>query len=101
MSRPLLGRSGVPIPVGAIFSSVTLPYRLRGPSSLLFNGYRGSFPGVKRPGREADHSPPSSVEVSGAAPHLPPYGLMTWTGTASPLYFFGVCLSTKSVAQII
>jgi hypothetical protein len=26
-------------------------------------GTRGSFPGVKRPGREADHSPPSSAEV--------------------------------------
>jgi hypothetical protein len=26
-------------------------------------GTRGSFPGVKRPGREADHSPPSSSEV--------------------------------------
>jgi hypothetical protein len=26
-------------------------------------GTRGFFPGVKRPGREADHSPPSSVEV--------------------------------------
>jgi hypothetical protein len=26
-------------------------------------GIRGSFPGVKRPGREADHSPPSSAEV--------------------------------------
>jgi hypothetical protein len=26
-------------------------------------GTRGSFPGVKQPGREADHSPPSSVEV--------------------------------------
>jgi hypothetical protein len=24
---------------------------------------RGSFPGVKRPGREVDHSPPSSAEV--------------------------------------
>jgi hypothetical protein len=28
-------------------------------------GTRGSFPGVKRPGREADHSSPSSVEVKG------------------------------------
>jgi hypothetical protein len=27
---------------------------------------RGSFPGIKRPGREADHSPPSSVEVKNA-----------------------------------
>jgi hypothetical protein len=26
-------------------------------------GTRGSFPGVKRPGREANHSPPSSDEV--------------------------------------
>jgi hypothetical protein len=26
-------------------------------------GTRGSFPGVKRPGREADHSSPSSTEV--------------------------------------
>jgi hypothetical protein len=26
-------------------------------------GTKGSFPGVKRPGREADHSPTSSVEV--------------------------------------
>jgi hypothetical protein len=26
-------------------------------------GTRGSFPGVKQPGREADHSPPSSAEV--------------------------------------
>jgi hypothetical protein len=26
-------------------------------------GTRNSFPGVKRPGRESDHSPPSSAEV--------------------------------------
>jgi hypothetical protein len=35
-----------------------------GPSSLLPNGYRGALsPGVKRPGREADNSPPTSAEV--------------------------------------
>jgi hypothetical protein len=28
-------------------------------------GNRGSFPGDKRPGREADHSPPCSAEVKG------------------------------------
>jgi len=33
------------------------------PPSLLFNGYRGSFPGWKRPGRDADHLSPSSAEV--------------------------------------
>jgi hypothetical protein len=26
-------------------------------------GTRGPFPGVKRPGREADHSPPSNAEI--------------------------------------
>jgi hypothetical protein len=32
----------------------------------------GSFPGVKRPGREADHSPPSSADVkNGGALHSP------------------------------
>jgi len=34
-----------------------------GPPSLLCNGYRVSFPGVKRPGRGVDHPPPSSAEV--------------------------------------
>ena len=34
-----------------------------GPPSLLYNGYR-VFPGSKvRPGRAADHSPPSSAVV--------------------------------------
>jgi hypothetical protein len=32
------------------------------PDSYIM-GTRGSFPGVKRPRREADHSPPSSAEV--------------------------------------
>jgi hypothetical protein len=41
-----------------------LSFFLWGSPSLLSNGYQGLFPlGVKRPGREADHSPPSSAEV--------------------------------------
>jgi hypothetical protein len=35
----------------------------RGPPSLLQNGYRVSFPRVKRPGRGVNHPPPSSAEV--------------------------------------
>jgi hypothetical protein len=37
-----------------------------------------SFPGVKRPGREADHSPPSSTEVNNACRYIstPPYVFM-------------------------
>ena len=44
---------------GKIFR--TCPDRPWGPSSLLYNGY-GFFPGgKKRPGRDADPSPPSSA----------------------------------------
>jgi hypothetical protein len=46
---------------GARFS--THPDRPWGPPSFLYNGCR-VFPGGKvRPGRAADHSPPSSAEV--------------------------------------
>jgi len=45
---------------GEIFR--TRPDRPLGPSSLLYNGYRVSFPGVKRSGCGVDHPPPSSAE---------------------------------------
>jgi len=35
----------------------TSPDRPWGPPSLLYNGYRVSLPGVKRPGRGVDHPP--------------------------------------------
>jgi len=55
-SHLLTGRSGDRIPVGGkIFR--TRPDRSWGPPSLLYNGYRVSFPGVKRPGRAVDHPP--------------------------------------------
>jgi hypothetical protein len=38
---------------GEIFRS--RPHRPWGPPSLLYNGYRVYFPGVKRPGRVVDH----------------------------------------------
>jgi hypothetical protein len=56
---------GVRVPVGPIiFSSSRRPDRLWGPPSLLSNGYRGPFAGVKRPGCEAYHSPPANAEVT-------------------------------------
>ena len=55
------GRSEDRIPMGARFS--TRPDRPWAPPSLLYNRYR-VFPGGKvRPGRDADHSPPSRAEV--------------------------------------
>jgi hypothetical protein len=50
------------VPVGSrIFSPQRRPDRLWDPTSPLINGYRGPFPGVKRQGREAGHSPLASV----------------------------------------
>jgi hypothetical protein len=56
------GRSGDQIPTGAIFSE---PVQ-NGPGAhpAFYAVGIGSFPGVKRPGRGADHPPPSSAEVS-------------------------------------
>jgi hypothetical protein len=49
----------------------------------LTKGTGGSFPGVKRPGREADHSPPSIAEVKNA-----------WSYTFTPpIRLHGVVLS--------
>jgi hypothetical protein len=56
---------GVRVSVGSrMFSSPRRPHRLSGSTNLLSNGYWGLFPpGVKRPGREVDHSPATSAEV--------------------------------------
>jgi hypothetical protein len=62
-----------------IFSFPRRPDRLWGPSNLLSNGYRGLSLGVKRPGREADHSLPASAEVKKMWIYTstPPYACMT------------------------
>ena len=45
--------------------NLSRPYQLWGPRSFVFNRYPWiSFPGVKRPQREADDSPQPKVEVS-------------------------------------
>jgi len=58
----LAGRSGDRKP-GEEEIFRTFQDRPWGPHSLLYSGYRVSFPGVKRLGRGVDHHFPSSVEV--------------------------------------
>jgi len=80
------GRSGVWISVGASnFFSPKRPDRHCGSHSPLCNGYWGSFPRVKWPKREVNHSSPYSVEVrnersySGAS--TGPETFKEWKGT--------------------
>jgi hypothetical protein len=71
-------RVGVRVPVEVrIFTSPSRPDRLWGPPNLLFNEYGDSFPLLKGPGREADHSPPTSTEIKNA-----------WVDTSTPPYVF-------------
>jgi hypothetical protein len=52
-------------------------------------GTRALFLGVKRPGREADHSPPSSAEIKN-----------TWSFTSTPHYAFTTWRSVKAQGQL-
>jgi hypothetical protein len=69
----------VRVPVGArIFTSPRRHRPALGPTQPPIQWVRESLsPGVKRPGREADHSPPTSAEVK-----------KTWVYTSTPPYVF-------------
>jgi hypothetical protein len=54
------------IRAGAGKSYFCICRRVCSPPTLPVTGYRGISLGVKRPDREADHSPPSSAEVTNA-----------------------------------
>ena len=75
------GRSGVRILARARnFSFLQNIQTGSGPHRLLFNGYRGSFRGLKRLEREVNHSSPSSVEDK-----------KEWSYTSTPpLYLHGI-----------
>jgi hypothetical protein len=53
-------------------------------SSLLFNGYRGSIPGVKQPGNKVNNYYPSKLRMSGDIPLLPLYAFTALTGITLP-----------------
>jgi len=76
-ARLRTGLSMVRIPIGVGDFSllfVKRPYRPWDPPSLLFNGHQGSFPEIKRPGREVNHSLPPSAKVKNE-----------WICTSTPL----------------
>jgi hypothetical protein len=58
-----------------------------GPSQPPTEWYAGSFLGVERSGRVADHSPPSRAKVKSEWSYIfaPSICLMTWTGSDLPV----------------
>jgi hypothetical protein len=69
---------GIRVPVGSrVFSSPRRPDRLWAHPASYPMRTGSSSPGVKRPRREADHSPPTSVEVK-----------KMWIYTFTPTYGF-------------
>jgi hypothetical protein len=69
------GRGSIPDRGKRFFSTLLSPDRLWGPPGLHHSKHRRPYLalGIKRPEREADHSPPSSAEVKiGWAIGLPP-----------------------------
>jgi hypothetical protein len=74
---------GVRVPVGSkIFSSPDRPDRLRSTQPPIQWVAGVVFPGVKRPGREVDHSLPTSAEVK-----------KMWIYTSIPIRLYGVVLN--------
>jgi hypothetical protein len=80
------------------FSSSQRSDRLWGTRNFLSNGYRGLFLGVKRPGREADHSSPSNAEVKngGAQQIIKSRGAQGPVSMTHPLYTYMVELYLHS-----
>jgi hypothetical protein len=73
--------AGVQFPIGAtVFTSPQHPDQFCGPSNLLSNGTGANFSGDKVAGREADHSPPASVQVHKMWTYKStlPYAFMAW-----------------------
>jgi hypothetical protein len=71
----LNGRGSIPGRGKRFFSTPQSPDR------LISNGYRGALsPGVKRHGREADHSPPSTVKVRNGGAITTLHHTSSWRG---------------------
>jgi hypothetical protein len=65
-------------------SSLRIFFQFPAPSSLLdqeISAQEGSSPGVKRPRREADHSPTFSAEVKNAWLYISTSNMSSWCDT--------------------
>jgi len=71
--------SSIPGGTKQLFSMKRLE-EFRNPPSLLFGGWRGLFPSLKRMGREACHSFPPSAQVQNTWSYtsIPPYVCVKW-----------------------
>jgi len=78
---------------------MTASRKLWGPPSLLFYGHQASFPGVKQPEREVNHSPASNTEVMNEWSYTvsPPICLHGVNWDNSFLYFVFCCLLTLTL----
>jgi hypothetical protein len=61
-----LGKKDIWIRFPAGSNDVALFHSALGPTQLFINRYRRVSPGIKRPGLEADHSPPSNAQIKNA-----------------------------------
>jgi hypothetical protein len=98
--------SGVRFPAEA--GNFSLHHRVQNGSGVHPASYpmgtRGSFPGVKRPGRESDHSPPSSAEVKELVElYLHSPNTPSWRGAQLKhrdnftFTFIGLCVTVETI----
>jgi len=80
------------------------PNQVSDPPRLLFIGYRSVSPGVKRQGRESDHSPLSSAEFKNkwSSTSVPPplYTFMPRAWSSLPL-IFAYLLTTPDAMRFV
>jgi hypothetical protein len=99
------GWSGVRVPTRA--GDFSLHHRVQTgsgahPASCPM-GNSGTFPGVKRQQREADHSPPSSAEVKNALRYtaLPQYTLLAWCSVKAEGQLYLTCITRLLISFYI
>jgi hypothetical protein len=97
------GWSGVLVPAEHGNFALHHPVRL-GPTQPPIQWVPGAVSlGVKWPGREADHSPPSSAEVKmrGAIPPLTQYAFFTWCSVKTQGHFSLYLWFDRSVDRVL